>query len=639
MRNSLFYTYIFLFCGFSLCAQTVNLMYYVSAIPGEHGMWVSRQKANETWFRGDKVLIDGVFDGNGVDPDIISQDDGSLRLYYFQGYFVTPPPQNPTPNSIYSAVSTDGIRFTGKRKVFEYNNVFDPSVVRLPNESYVMGCTNMIGTTVNTVIATSPDGLSFTYKTTVENTGIPELMVLNDGSIRLFYNGPGGIVSSRSTDGGATWQKEQGIRLAYQQFVGDPSVSKVGNRLRMYVKGFNANGGQQLSGHKTQYAESTDNGNTFQMVKQLVLDSASVPEGVEMNASIKLETMSENDTLCTGEDAKLEAKIKTNPSFLNCTYEWFKNGVKLINGGKTSGVNTNTLNIMNCTLTDTGAYSLKVLSDDLSEGTLQQIFGPVRLTINPQTEIIQDIDTSYVTCHDETKTVTCKAVGKNIQYQWIESDGKPIIGENKNTIAIQKSDNASFQKIRCIIFGACGRDTSQITTIQFISKAKISKDLPKNMELSSGSDTVLNMSIDAEQYTYQWYRNDIAISKEIPGLNSEILLNIVSMDSSDEGTYHAVIRNICDTLISQKVTLNIKKMSSVQELSGFKIYPQPADNVIIIEGFDFEQGQVTLFDIFGASIRDIKFAEGKAILSSKDIPSGMYMLRLISQSIPIIIIH
>ncbi len=534
MKNSLFYTYIFLFCGFSLSAQTLNLMYYVSAIPGEHGMWVSRQKANETWFRGDKVLIDGVFDGNGVDPDIISQDDGSLRLYYFQGYFVTPPPQNPTPNSIYSAVSTDGIRFTGKRKVFEYNNVFDPSVVRLPNGSYVMGCTNMIGTTVNTVIATSPDGLSFTYKTTVENTGIPELMVLNDGSIRLFFNGPGGIVSSLSTDGGATWQKEQGVRLAYQQFVGDPSVSKVGNRLRMYVKGFNANGGQQLVGHKTQYAESTDNGNTFQMVKQLVLDSASVPEGVEMYASIKLETMSENDTICTGEDAKLEAIIKTNPSFLNCTYEWFKNGVKLINGGKTSGVNTNTLNIMNCTLTDTGAYSLKVLSDDLSEGTLQQIFGPVRLTINPQTEIIQDIDTSYVTCHDETKTVTCKAVGKNVQYQWIESDGKPIIGENKNTIAIQKSDNASFQKIRCIIFGACGRDTSQITTIQFISKAKISKDLPKNMELSSGSDTVLNMSIDAEQYTYQWYRNDIAISKEIPGLNSEILLNIVSMDSSDE---------------------------------------------------------------------------------------------------------
>ena len=159
-----------------------------------------------------------------------------------------------------------------------------------------------------------------------------------------------------------------------------------------------------------------------------------------------------------------------------------------------------------------------------------------------------------------------------------------------------------------------------------------------SIEICDG-DTIRFRTDNTPPNTYQWYRNDIAISKEIPGLNSEILLNIVSMDSSDEGTYHAVIRNICDTLISQKITLNMKKMSSVQELSGFKIYPQPADNVIIIEGFDFEQGQVTLFDIFGASIRDIKFAEGKAILSSKDIPSGMYMLRFISQSIPIIIIH
>ena len=349
MRNHILYICLFISCGFSALAQTVNLMYYVSARPGEHGMWVARQLPNGSWLRGEKVLIDGVFDGNGVDPDIFKQSDGSLRLYYFQGYFVTPPPQNQGPNPIYSAVSTDGVRFTGKRKVFEYEGIFDPSVVQLPNGSYVMGCTQMVGMNVNTVVATSNDGLTFTYKTTVQNTGIPELMILNDGSIRLFYNGPGGIVSSLSTDGGTTWQKEQGVRLSSQQFVGDPSVSKVGNRLRMYVKGFNANGGQKLTGHKTQYAESTDGGNTFQMLQQLVLDSASVPEGVEFTASIKLESMSGNDTLCQGENAKLEAVIKTSPSFLTLTYEWSKNGVKLSNGGKINGVNSTTLNIANCT--------------------------------------------------------------------------------------------------------------------------------------------------------------------------------------------------------------------------------------------------------------------------------------------------
>jgi hypothetical protein len=502
-----------------------------------------------------------------------------------------------------------------------------------------MGCTQMVGMNVNTVVATSNDGLTFTYKTTVQNTGIPELLVLNDGSIRLFYNGPGGIVSSRSTDGGNTWQKEQGTRLAYQQFVGDPSVSKVGNRLRMYVKGFNANGGQKLTGHKTQYAESTDGGNTFQMQQQLVLDSASVPEGVEITASLKLESMTGNDTLCPGENAKVEAMIKTNPSSLNFTYEWSKNGIKLSNGGKISGANTTTLNISNCTQNDTGAYSLKVIGEGLSEGNLQQVFGPIRLAINPQTQITQDIDSSYVACHDETISITCNAIGKDIQYQWIQSDGKLIIGENKNTISIQKSDNELMQNIRCITFGACGRDTSNTASISFISKAEIKKDLPTILELFSGKDTVLSVTINAEKYTYQWYRNEKAITQANPGINAEITLNIVAMDTSDEGIYHAIIRTECDTLLTQKTTVKMKVMSSVKEISKIRLFPQPAKNIINIENLEITVGQLKVYDMFGTMIRSIEIQEDKAIISTEDIPSGLYILRLDSQSIPITIIH
>ena len=613
-------------------------MYYVSARPGEHGMWVARQTSNGSWIRGEKVLIDGVFDGNGVDPDIFKQKDGSLRLYYFQGYFVTPPPQNPGPSPIYSSVSTDGVRFTGKRKVFEYQGIFDPSVVQLSNGNYVMGCTQMVSNTINTVVATSNDGLTFTYKTTVQNTGIPELMVMNDGSIRLFYNGPGGIVSSRSMDGGNTWQKEQGVRLSSQQFVGDPSVSKVGNRLRMYVKGFNANGGQKLTGHKTQYAESTDSGNTFQMQQQLVLDSASVPEGVEITASLKLESMSGNDTLCVGENTKLEGVINSSPSFLALTYEWSKNGMKLSNGGKINGVYSTTLNIANCTQNDTGAYTLKVTADGLSEGTLQQVYGPIRLIINPQTEIIQDIDSAYVACHDETIAITCNAIGKDIQYQWIQSDGKPIIGENKNTFSINNT-SPSVQTIRCIIIGACGRDTSNTTTIKFISKAEIKSNLPTMIELLSGMDTVLNATINVEKYTYQWYQNGKAITQELPGVNEIISLNIKSIDTSDEGIYHAIIRTECDTLSTKKTTVKMKVMSSVKEMSKVRVFPQPAKNIINIENLETAVSELTLYDMLGAKIRSIEMQEGKAIISTEDIPSGIYMMRLSSGIIPIIIIH
>jgi hypothetical protein len=50
-------------------------------------------------------------------------------------------------------------------------------------------------------------------------------------------------------------------------------------------------------------------------------------------------------------------------------------------------------------------------------------------------------------------------------------------------------------------------------------------------------------------------------------------------------------------------------------------------------------GQLTLYDMFGTMIRSIEIQEGKAIISTEDIPSGIYMMRFSSENIPITIIH
>jgi len=260
------------------------------------------------------------------------------------------------------------------------------------------------------------------------------------------------------------------------------------------------------------------------------------------------------------------------------------------------------------------------------------------LAINPQTEIIQDIDTAYTACHDETISITCNAIGKDIQYQWIQSDGKPISGENKNTIAI-KNTSPYIENIRCIIVGACGRDTSKAASISFTSKAEIKKDLPSMVELFSGMDTVLQATINAKKYTYQWYQNDKAITQEIAGVKPEIILNISSMDTSDEGLYYAVIRTVCDTLSTQKTMVKIKVMSSVREFTDVKIFPQPADNIITIEHLERSIGKLVLYDTFGTAMKSFEIQDGKAIISTEELPAGLYILHLNKQSVPIIITH
>lgn len=272
-------------------AQSRKGMYYVSGKPGQHGIWFTEQGAGGSWGRGNKVLINGLFDGDAVDPEILPQANGNYRMYYFKGYFVTPPPPNPGLNKIYLAESTDALQYNLIGEAFAYQNIFDPSVVKLNNGDYLMACTQSVGNAVNTVLAKSTNGgITFTYQNTLLNTGVPELYVLSDGSVRLFYNGPGGIVSQKSTDNGSSWQVEQGFRLSTMGFTGDPSVVQIdANTWWIWVKGFNGNGSQGLTSHKIMLAQSTNETNSFTLLQNLLLDSASVPEGVLLHLTTSVE--------------------------------------------------------------------------------------------------------------------------------------------------------------------------------------------------------------------------------------------------------------------------------------------------------------------------------------------------------------
>jgi len=111
------------------------------------------------------------------------------------------------------------------------------------------------------------------------------------------------------------------------------------------------------------------------------------------------------------------------------------------------------------------------------------------------------------------------------------------------------------------------------------------------------------------------------------------------MDTSDEGLYYAVIRTVCDTLSTQKTMVKIKVMSSVREFTDIKIFPQPADNIITIEHLERSIGKFVLYDTFGTAMKSFEIQDGKAIISTEELPAGLYILHLSEQSVPIIITH
>jgi hypothetical protein len=147
-----------------------------------------------------------------VDPSIVRLPDGRYRLYY---YAVTGRIDAMSAHAIYSAISSDGVRFTQERQVFEYTGVVDPDVFWTGKEwlMYVFASKEN-----ETIIARSGDGLNFEYVGPLNprSWGTTAPVKLNNGRFRLYafkqpeMNSIGSFISSDAL----TWTQETGTRLS-----------------------------------------------------------------------------------------------------------------------------------------------------------------------------------------------------------------------------------------------------------------------------------------------------------------------------------------------------------------------------------------------------------------------------------------
>jgi len=212
------------------------LMFYYVNGGQEHGMFRALPGANG-WQRGDKVLLDGQFNPNAVDPDVVMLPDGRMRLFYYVGQFVGPPVDGAAgkDSPFFAAVSDDGVNFTVEGQVFQAPDATDPSAVLLPDGSWLLAVAQARERKI--LLARSADGMTFMQFAEVDGVGIPELVLDPEGNVRLFYNGNGGIESLRSADGGVSWEVEPGLRLKWQGLAADPSMVAMGEGVwALFVK-------------------------------------------------------------------------------------------------------------------------------------------------------------------------------------------------------------------------------------------------------------------------------------------------------------------------------------------------------------------------------------------------------------------
>ena len=197
-------------------------VYFVNGEPGQHGVFAARELSEGEWEIIDCVRIDGVFEGDAVDPNVVRLSDGRYRLFYYLGHFVTPVQPGNYLHPIYSAISEDGINFTLEQKLIEMEGITDPTAIELPDGSWLLAFVK--AQEGNPLLATSLDGFNFTLTDNLFEVrqcaneplvtfgtdpatqpqacgGIPELGLLADGRVVLY--------TSRifiSNDNGSSWE-------------------------------------------------------------------------------------------------------------------------------------------------------------------------------------------------------------------------------------------------------------------------------------------------------------------------------------------------------------------------------------------------------------------------------------------------
>jgi hypothetical protein len=196
------------------------LVYYVNGAAGY--TWVARLDGDSARVLG-QISIDGMPNPLGVvDPDAVLLPDGRIRLAFFWGFGA---PGTAMARAMCIAESTDGINFSMKGTAFPFGtneSLTDPSLLSLGDGTWLMA----ISSGQNTIIARSPDGLTFTREATLNYGGVPELARASDGAVRLYVC-RGGITAYRSVDSGRTWSLERTViapPVNGHQIVCDPSL-------------------------------------------------------------------------------------------------------------------------------------------------------------------------------------------------------------------------------------------------------------------------------------------------------------------------------------------------------------------------------------------------------------------------------
>lgn len=194
------------------------------------------------------------------------------------------------------------------------------------------------------------------------------------------------------------------------------------------------------------------------------------------------------------------------------TYQWQKDYVDLVEGGRFSGVKTRTLTISDVSHAEAGIYTVTVTHGSqgiISDAAWLEVTDPIvdpRIITQPE---------SQTNLAGTTATFRVVADGTPpLSYSWLRAggviwDGGNIAGANTDTLTLTDVSSAEATNYSVVVVNGLGVSiTSSVVSLTVVSPIAIAAQ-PTSRRVFPGEKTVLAVGISGSgPVAYQWQRED-----------------------------------------------------------------------------------------------------------------------------------
>ncbi len=243
----------------------------------------------------------------------------------------------------------------------------------------------------------------------------------------------------------------------------------------------------------------------------------------------------------------------------NLTYQWYRNGVMLSDGGVYSGATTSILTLTGLNSTHAGSYFCIIIGTCGSTAS-----NPASLAVNLLTLITTHPFGPVQKCTGESVGLNVIAGGTNLTYQWKKDgislvNGLRISGSTSSNLSINNLTVADAGSYSCLVTGNEGSENSFPASLTVSNLTNVTLH-PIDGNKCEGDDAIFVITASGDSLEYRWQRTGVNLSNggRIAGADSPVLY-VSDLVVADGGVYNCVVTGICGNDISNPATLIVNQ--------------------------------------------------------------------------------